>query len=239
MPLARYGNRAYVPLLEGVFLGEQEIAIPEGTQETLALLKPYLNPPPLVVVVSGPSGVGKDSVVKRMAEQGCPFHFVVTVTDRDPRPGEVDGVDYFFVSKAEFKHMIEADELLEYAVVYGQGKGVPKKQVRQALASGHDAVMRLDVQGAATLRRCIPQAVSIFLVPPSLDVLVERLRRRPGDSPAQVQERLRMALHEMRQANAFDYVVVNREGELDEAVRQVLAIMAAERRRTGRCPVQL
>jgi len=220
-------------------LGERELSVPCEAKEAFTLLEPYLNPPPLLVVISGPSGVGKDSVVKRMREMGHPFHFVITATDRARRPGESDGVDYYFVSTAEFQRMIAADEFIEHADVYGQCKGVPKEHVRQALASGTDVVMRLDVQGAATIRRKIPEAVGIFLVPPSLDVLVERLRRRPGDSEAQVQERLSMAVREMEQASTFDYVVVNREGELDQAVQQVLAIMSAEKCRSGRGPVQL
>jgi guanylate kinase len=203
------------------------------------LLEPYLNPPPLVVVISGPSGVGKDSVVKRMAALDYPFHFVVTVTNRGMRLGEVHGVDYYFVSTDEFYRMVNAGEMLEHADVYGQCKGVPRMDVERGLASGRDVVMRLDVTGANTIRAAIPQSVSIFLMPPSLDVLVNRLRQRPGDSEEQVRARLRMARYEMEQASSFDYVVVNREGELDEAVRQVTAIMAAERCRSKREPVKL
>ncbi len=198
-----------------------------------------MNPPPLLVIISGPSGVGKDSVVERMQEMGYPFHFVVTATDRAPRPDEEDGRDYHFVSKAEFERMIEANELLEYARVYGQYKGVPKAEVRDALSSGHDVVMRLDIQGAATVSEIVPQALTIFLAPPSLDILARRLRGRGGDSPAQLRERLETAVTEIRRLERFRYVVVNRQGRLDDAVRQTIAIMEAERCRVGRQPISL
>jgi guanylate kinase len=157
---------------------------------------------------------------------------VVTATDRAPRPGEVDGVDYYFVSTAEFERMVAEDELFEHALVYGQHKGVPKKHVRQALASGIDVVMRLDVQGAETIRELVPEALSIFLVPPSLAVLVKRLRKRATDSEEQVQHRLEMALAEMKTLPHFDYIVVNHENKLDEAVKQIVAIIRAEKSRT-------
>ena len=132
----------------------------------------YLCPPPVLVVISGPSGVGKDSVIERMRELGYPLCFVVTATDRPPRASETHGVDYDFVSTAEFEQMIAADDLFEYAQVYGQYKGVPKIHVRRALASGKDVVMRLDVQGAATVRQSVPESVTIFLAPPSPEVIV-------------------------------------------------------------------
>ena len=109
--------------------------------------------PPLLIVISGPSGVGKDTVIQRMKERRLPFHFVVTATTRPPRAGEVHGRDYFFVTKDEFAAMIESDELLEYAYVYNDYKGIPKQQVREALASGQDVIMRVDVQGAAKIRQ--------------------------------------------------------------------------------------
>jgi guanylate kinase len=111
---------------------------------------------PLLIVISGPSGVGKDSVVECMAERNLPFHFVVTATTRPPRDDEVHGVDYFFFTKDEFAEMIENNELLEYAFVYNDFKGIPRSQVQEALASGKDVVMRLDVQGAATIRELCP-----------------------------------------------------------------------------------
>ena len=114
---------------------------------------------PLLIVISGPSGVGKDMTIQRMKEMGYPFHFVVTTTTRPQRPNEVDGVDYIFVSMGEFAELIEKEELLEYAVVYGDYKGIPKSQVRDALKSGSDVIMRIDVQGAETIKRLVPEAV--------------------------------------------------------------------------------
>ncbi len=197
-------------------------------------LECFLEPPPVLLVISGPSGVGKDSVLNRMRELGYPFHFVVTMTDRAPRPGEVDGVDYWFVSTEEFEHMVEHGEMFEYARVYGQYKGVPKAQIREALAGGRDVAMRVDVQGAATIRRRVPGTLTVFLAPPSLDVLVDRLRRRSGDSPEQISRRLQTALAEMERMQEFKYVVVNREGELDRAVKDIMAIIQAEKCRTDR-----
>jgi guanylate kinase len=186
---------------------------------------------PLLVVVSGPSGVGKDSVVDRMKERGVQFHFVVTATSRPPREDEIHGVDYFFVSQDGFERMIEENELLEYAVVYGQYKGIPKEQVRTALDSGNDVVMRLDVQGAATIKQLIPDAILVFLSASSEQELVDRLRKRKTESEDQFQRRVETARREMSRIEDFDYVVINRECELDAAVDQVLDIINAEHHR--------
>ncbi len=188
-------------------------------------------PHPLLIVISGLAGAGKDSVVRRLKERGCPFHFVVTATDRPPRAGEVNGVDYFFVTTEEFQRMEREGELLEHAIVYGQRKGIPMQQVREALASGKDVIMRLDVQGAATVRRLVPEAVLIFLAAPE-EELERRLRARGTDSPEQIQRRIAAAREEIKQLPAFDYVVVNRDGELDQATDTVLAIIKAEHCRT-------
>ena len=196
-------------------------------------------PEPLLVVISGPSGVGKDTLVERMEERGCPFYFVVTATDRPPRSEEVEGEDYFFVSTEEFERMKEEDELLEYAVVYGQYKGVPKQQVREAMASGKDVVMRLDVQGAATIREIVPDAVLVFLAASSEEELKERLRDRGGDSHEQVERRIATAHEEMKKLPAFDYVVVNRDDKLDHAVDDVLAVIRAEHCRVDQRKVNL
>ncbi len=182
----------------------------------------------LLIVISGPAGVGKDAVLQCLQERDCPFHFVVTATDRSPRPGEVHGVDYFFVATEEFTRMAEQGDLLEHAIVYGQYKGIPRQQVREALDSGKDVVMRLDVQGAATVQRLAPEAMLIFLTASSEQELEQRLRARGGDSPAQLQKRITAAHEEMGRLPEFDYVVVNRDGELDRAVDDVLAIIQAE-----------
>jgi len=188
-------------------------------------------PEPLLVVISGPSGVGKDSVIQRMKERNLPFHFVVTATTRPPRPGERHGVDYFFVSREEFAEMIDHGELLEYALVYNDYKGIPKEQVRRALASGKDVVMRVDVQGAATVRRLAPEAVLIFLTTESEEELVRRLQKRKTESPEDLKLRIATARKELERLHEFDYVVVNREGKLDEAVDTIIAIMTAEHHR--------
>ena len=183
---------------------------------------------PLLIVVSGPAGVGKDALLKRLRELAYPLHFVVTATDRAPRRDEVHGVDYFFLSTEQFLRMEEEGELLEHALVYEQHKGVPKQQVRDALASGRDVIMRVDVQGAATVRRIAPEAVLIFLAPSSEEELMDRLRRRGTDSPEQLALRLGKAREEMACLGEFDYVVVNGEGELDQTVARVAAIIEAE-----------
>ncbi len=186
---------------------------------------------PLLVVISGPSGVGKDSLVERIKARGAQFHFVVTATSRPPRPGERHGVDYFFVSPEEFTTMIENDELLEYAVVYGQHKGVPKQQIREAFASGKDVVMRLDVQGAATIKSLIPEAVLIFLSAASEEELLERLNQRRTESGVQIQRRIETARQEMKRLQEFDYVITNGHCQLDIAADQVLSVIEAEHHR--------
>jgi guanylate kinase len=191
--------------------------------------------PPLLIVFSGTSGSGKDSVVRavvaRMEENHSPVRFVVTATTRPRRDDEIDGVDYFFVSEAEFHQMIARDELVEHALVYGQHKGIPKQQIREALASGKDVALRLDVQGAAAIRRMFPNAVLIFIATPTEQELLERLRRRHTESPQQLQVRLETALEEMRHIPEFDYVILNRENKLDETVDVALQIIAAEKHR--------
>ncbi|MGQ9585764.1 MAG: guanylate kinase [Anaerolineae bacterium] len=184
---------------------------------------------PQLVVLSGPSGAGKDSVLRRMKDLGFPFHFVVTTTTRPPRSGEVEGVDYHFVSRQRFQEMIEKGELLEYALVYGDYKGVPRQQVKEALQSGKDVIMRLDVQGAATVRRLAPEAVLIFLTAESEEALIQRLRARNTEDPDRLARRIAAAREELKRVGEFDYVVVNREGGLDRAVSQVQAIIQAEK----------
>jgi guanylate kinase len=188
--------------------------------------------PPLMVVISGPSGVGKDSVVRRMEELGHPFHFVVTATSRPRREYEVEGRDYHFLTVEQFEQMIYGGELLEHAVVYGQHKGIPKAHVREALDSGKDVIMRLDVQGAATVRRLVPDAVLIFLVAASEEELARRLQDRHTDDAEQIRKRMDTAREEMKHMEEFDYVVVNADCALDEAVRKIVAIITAEKCRT-------
>jgi len=186
---------------------------------------------PLLVVLSGPSGVGKDTVIQAMKKRGLPFHFVVTATTRPARPDEQNGVDYFFLSKDEFAEMIEQDELLEYAIVYNDYKGIPKQQVREALASGKDVIMRIDVQGAATIRKLCPEALLIFLTTKDEDELIRRLIARKSETPEGLKLRIATARQEQKQIDQFDYVVVNPQEHLDETVNTIEAIIHAEHHR--------
>jgi guanylate kinase len=186
---------------------------------------------PLMVIISGPSGVGKDSVVKLLIRRDPSLHFIVTMASRSPRPGEVDGVDYFFVSKEKFEKMISEDEFIEYAVVYEEYKGVPKQQVRAALKSGNDMILRLDVQGAARFRSLFPQAILIFLVPENDQAWLEQLQSRKSETPETLKVRIRTAREELECIDQFDYIVVNAHNQLDKTVDDILAIIDAEHHR--------
>ena len=194
---------------------------------------------PLLIVISGPSGVGKDTVLQRMQERRMPFHFVVTATTRHPRPGEVHGRDYFFISNDEFAEMIDQNELLEWARVYNDYKGIPKQQVRDALATGRDVIMRLDVQGAATVRSLSPEAVLVFLAPASEAELVDRLRERKTETPEGLKLRIATARRELARMLEFDYCVVNRDMSLEATVDQIIAIIEAEHSRVHPRTVKL
>ncbi|HEY8491928.1 MAG TPA: guanylate kinase [Dehalococcoidia bacterium] len=194
---------------------------------------------PLLLVLSGPSGVGKDSVLKRMQDLGVPLYYAVTVTTRPRRPEEVDGVDYRFVTPAEYRAILESGGFLEHANVYGNLYGIPKEPIREALAQGRDVIVRIDVQGAATIRRVVPEAVQVFLAPPSLEALEERLRQRKTERPDALQVRIQKAREEMQALSRFDYVVVNEDEKLDAAVERILAIISAEKCRVCRKPVRL
>lgn len=197
----------------------------------------HLDRSPLLIVISGTSGAGKDSVaralVRRMEAAGYPAHFVVTATSRPKRENEIDGVDYVFVSKDEFERMIDQDELLEYAVVYDQYKGIPRQQAMDALASGRDVVMRLDIQGAATIRHMAPSAVLIFITASSEQELAERLRRRRTESEAQLHLRLETARREIQHVGEFDYVIRNANGKLEQTIDVALSIAIAEKHRAN------
>ena len=195
---------------------------------------------PLLLILSGPSGVGKDTVARMVIERRPDsFYFVVTATTRPPRDDERHGVDYMFVSFDEFARMIEENELLEYAVVYNDYKGIPKQQIRDALASGRDVILRVDVQGAATVRRLIPNAISVFLTTRSEQGLVRRLLQRKQDTAEGMALRTATARQEMKRAVEFDYCVVNPEGEPETAVQQVLSIIDAAHCRIHQEPVLL
>lgn len=194
---------------------------------------------PLLVVLSGPSGVGKDAVLTRMTSLGLPFHRVVTATTRPRRAVERDGVDYHFLSLREFQKKLSEDGFLESAVVYGNYYGVPKAEIASALARGVDVVVKVDVQGAATIKKTLPQAVFIFLTPPSMQELENRLRSRLSESCADLSLRLQTAREESKNILLFDYMVVNHRGKLDDAASQIHAIILAEKCRVKQRLVEL
>ena len=193
---------------------------------------------PLLIILSGPSGAGKDALLNRMKELGVPFHYVVTSTTRPPRTGEKDGVEYTFVSVSGFQEMLQRGDLVESAKVYGYWYGVPKHEVKQALDEGKDVVLKIDVQGAATIRNLLPGAVLVFLTLPSLEEYERRLRQRKTESDTDLKVRLGKVTEELRSMLIFDYVVVNRQDELDGAVDQIKAIVAAEKCRVNPRVVQ-
>ncbi len=184
---------------------------------------------PLFIVVSGPSGAGKDAVLTRMKELGYPVEYIVTVTTRPQRAKEKDNVDYHFISMGKFQEMIENKELLEWANVYGNMYGVPKQPVKQAVERGQDIIVKVDIQGAATIKKILPQAVFIFLIPTSIEELVTRLQQRHTESPFDLALRIKTAEEEIKQQSLFDYIVVNKQGEIGQAVSQIEAIIAAEK----------
>jgi guanylate kinase len=175
--------------------------------------------------------VGKDSVLMELKSRNLPFHYIVTATTRAPRSNEVHGVDYFFISHAEFAEMIENDELLEYALVYNDFKGIPKEQVRKAFASGKDVLLRIDVQGAETIRRLAPQALLIFLTVEHEQEMVDRLTARSTENPDSLKLRIAACRQELRRIDQFDYIVPNRANRLSETVDLILSILQAEHHR--------
>ncbi len=193
--------------------------------------QPPINPPkrPLLIVLSGPSGAGKDAVLTRMRELNYPLKYITTVTTRPQRATERDNIDYHFISTKKFQKMIENNELLEWANVYGNWYGVPEKPVKQALDKGQDTIVKIDIQGAATIKKILPQAVFIFLVPPSIEELKLRLKQRHTESSFDLALRTKTAEEEIKQLSLFDYVVFSRQGEIDRAVADIEAIITAEK----------
>ena len=186
---------------------------------------------PLLLVLSGPSGVGKDLLLSRLREAGRPYHFTVTVTTRPKRNGEHDGMDYHFISARQFESMIANEELLEWANVFGNYYGVPKSQVMDAMARGQDVILKIDVQGAATVRSLVPDALFIFLAPPSGEELERRLRGRNTESDDALIARIEQARHELQEAEKFDYTVVHHTDATDEAALEIEDIIRRERHR--------
>ena len=184
---------------------------------------------PLLVVLSGPSGVGKDSMLDELERRGHRFHRVVTCTTRPPREGERNGVDYHFVTDAEFDRLIVANGLLEHAVVYGRRYGVPKQQILDAMDSGLDVYVRTDVQGAATIKRLMPEAVLVFVAPSSLAEIESRIRGRKADTEESIQRRLATAQAEMARQPEFAHVIVNAPEKLAVAADRLEQVLESER----------
>jgi guanylate kinase len=209
---------------------------PKKTSRLSQICQP---PKPLLILLSGLSGAGKDTVLDGLRKSGLPFYISVSATTRAPRTGEKEGVDYFFVSKKRFQEMIDADELLEWAEVYGNLYGRPREPIKQALQKGLDAIVRLDVQGAATYKKMLPGAVAVFMVTPSIAELETRLKKRKTETPEQLELRLKTAEKELDHLHIFDYIIVNRENEAKRTIAEFQSIIAAEKCRVNQREVKL
>jgi guanylate kinase len=189
----------------------------------------------LVFVLSGPSGVGKSTLIERLKQDGFSITHCVTATTRPRRQGEVEGVHYYFLSETEYDHLLETEQFLEHAVVHNLYRyGIPLHSIRDGLRRGQDVILAPDVQGASTVRWKLPNAITIFLRPPSLEELVPRLAARGTESDEERRIRLATAEREMQRVSEYDYVIVNQRDRLDQAVSDLKAIITAERLRV--CP---
>lgn len=212
-----------------------------GSRRDDAILEgePTAESPPLLVVISGPSGVGKDAAIEELKKKDRPWHFAVSATTRPPRPGEIDGKDYIFLDHETFLEMRETGQLLESAEYSGRWYGVPRSQVAEALELGRDVFLKIEVQGAETIKGMAPEAVLIFLAPASLEELAGRLEQRRTEAPEEAARRLNIARQEMAQMGRYDYCVVNRDGHLERAVADIEAIIVAEKCRIAPRKVKL
>jgi guanylate kinase len=189
-------------------------------------------PNPMLVIISGPSGVGKDTIIEALQQRGHvpEYHYVVTCTTRERRPGEIDGVSYQFLKIQEFMRLGNEGELLEANEVHANWYGTPKAGVRAALARGQHAILKIDVQGAQVVKSKVPEALLIFVVPPSLETLVEHLKARRTESAEQLEIRQRNAAIELARKDDYDYVVVNEEGRVDVTAARIEEIISVEER---------
>jgi guanylate kinase len=187
----------------------------------------------MLIIISGPSGVGKDTIIEalRRRSHDPDYHYVVTCTTRSRRPGEVDGVSYRFLDVARFAAMRDGGELLEAARVHGNWYGTPRDQVRDALVAGHDVILKIDVQGAQTVKENVPEAILVFIVPPSLETLFQRLKSRATETADQLEMRQRNAAIELARQEDYDYIVENRDGEVEATAERIDRIIADERAR--------
>lgn len=191
-------------------------------------------PTGILFIFSAPSGAGKDTVIQALKHEGLDLHFALTCTTRARRPNEIEGVHYYFKTLAEFERMRDAGELLEWSLVHGNFYGVPREPVRQALRRGQDVLLKIDVQGAEKVKREHPDAVLIFLLPPSAETSIEWMRRRGTETEAELQRRIQSMQSELSSLCNYDYVVVNPQGHVERAVEKVKAIIIAERCRVTR-----
>ncbi|MGB2815394.1 MAG: guanylate kinase [Dehalococcoidales bacterium] len=193
------------------------------------------NPPKksLLIILSGPSGVGKDALLNRMKELKYPVEYITTLTTRSRRAGERNHIDYHFIVPEKFQDMIKQGELLEYANVYGNWYGVPKQAVKQALSNGQDTIVKVDIQGAASIKKMVPRAVFIFLMPPSIEELGVRLKKRHTEASFNLNVRIQTAAEEIKQLSLFDYVVYSRRDEINRAAADIIAIITAEKCRVN------
>lgn len=185
----------------------------------------------LLFVLSAPSGTGKDTVISAARAQGMNLFVVPSVTTRQPRPGESEGNPYNFISKEAFEELVGKDELLEFANVHGNWYGQPRRPIRANLSAGRDVLLKIDVKGAATVRKKVPGAIFIFLVPASLEELTTRLANRNTETAAERKRRLEDARNELAERDWYDYVITNRQGHVAEAAEKLRAIITAEHSR--------
>lgn len=198
----------------------------------MAVEKEHVTPQGVLLVVSGPSGAGKGTICQILREQLPDLGYSISVTTRHPRVGEVDGKSYFFKTVPEVQEMIAKGELLEYAEVYGNYYGTPRKYVMDLLQSGHDVLLEIDIQGALQIKERFPEGVFVFIVPPSLDELSARIYKRGTDSEEVIKRRMASAASELTYAAKYDYIIVN--DIATKAANKVLTIMEAERYRVAR-----
>ncbi len=192
-----------------------------------------------MIIISGPSGVGKDSVLRALKNRNLPLHHVVTVNTRKPRPDEIEGVDYFFVTKEIFKEMIRDDELIEYSKVYQDYKGVPKSEVRKAIKTNKDIIFRLDVQGAEKIKALYPHSILIFLTPSSQKDWYKRLGRRRLSKEKDLDMRIKTVQAELKKASIFNYIVINAQNKLSKTIEIIEAIITAEHHKTHKHEINL
>ena len=188
---------------------------------------------PLVLVISGPSGVGKDAILNRMKERNYPFTFITTVTTRKRRISEKDGIDYHFISPDDYQTILVKNGFLESAQVYGNWYGVPKEPVKAALAQGKDTIIKVDIQGAANIKKVLPEAVFVFILAPSMEELSKRLCQRQSETSADLELRLKTAEKELEEISKFDYAVMNPCDDVESAISDLMSIVRAEKCRTN------